>query len=316
MSQPGGALAGNAQAAAGPRRLLSGVVPPLVTPFDRHGEVDRSSLAALCDYLIAAGVHGLYPCGSFGECALLTTREREAVAKTTIQAAAGRVPVYVHVGAASTAETVALARHAAAAGADGVGAVTPYYYTYTDDDLRRHYLQLAEAVAPLPVYLYSLPSHAHHVISATLADDLSRRADNIVGIKDSGGSADSLRELRAIPNFSVISGIDGLALTGLRLGCDGMVAGNANAAPGVFVALWNAWYAGDVDAAQRAQERIEAVRVFLAAGPRFARFKEVLGQRGVLRTAVVRDPQPPLIGGEDLAGMVDSLSGRLIPAGT
>src|SRR5919202_653682 len=174
---------------------LGGVVPPLVTPFaDEAAErLDHGALAALCDFLIDAGVHGLYPCGTTGENALLTTAERTAVAETVVRAARGRVPVFVHVGAAGTAETVELARHAQEIGADGVGAITPYYYAYTDDDLRRHYVAAAEAAAPLPFYLYNLPSNARNRVSPSLAAELFRDVPNVVGIKDSSGDLEALR---------------------------------------------------------------------------------------------------------------------------
>ncbi len=278
-------------------RLLHGVVPPLVTPLTVDGEVDHDSLRRLCAFLIDSGVDGLYPCGTTGEFPLLSVDERRAIVTTVVEAAGGRVPVYAHVGAAGTRETMALARHAAAVGADGVGAITPYFYAYSDDDVRRYYLALAEAVAPLPVYLYSLPSCAGNAISPSLAEDLYREAFNIVGLKDSSGDLALLRAHRAVQvpgrSISLLSGTDGLNLAALELGCDGMVSGNANAVPEPFVALWRAWRAGDRAAAQVAQAQIDAVRAALRSGARLADFKAVLVERGILRTSLVRAPQPP-----------------------
>ncbi len=278
-------------------RLLQGVVPPLVTPFTAEGEVDHDSLRRLCNFLIEAGVDGLYVCGTTGEFPLLSADERCAIVTTVVEAAGGRVPVYAHVGAAGTRETMALARHAAAVGADGVGAITPYFYAYSNDDVRRHYLALAEAVTPLPVYLYSLPSCAGNAISPSLAEDLYREAFNIVGLKDSSGDLALLRAHRAVQvpgkSISLLSGTDGLNLAALELGCDGMVSGNANAVPEPFVALWRAWRAGDGAAARVAQAQVDAVRATFCNGARLADFKAVLVERGVLRTSVVRAPQPP-----------------------
>jgi 4-hydroxy-tetrahydrodipicolinate synthase len=297
-------------------RLLSGVVPPLVTPFTAAGEIDTDSLRRLCDYLIESGVDGLYPGGTTGEFPLLTADERRQVAETVVDAAAGRVPVFVHVGAASTRETIALARHAIAAGADGVGAITPYFYAYGDDDLRAHYLALAEAVAPRPVYLYNLPSFARNTVSPALAADLYRRAPNIVGLKDSTGDLGVLRAQRAVraPGraVSLLSGTDGLNLAALQMGCDGMISGNANAAPAPFVALLRAWRAGDVARAAAAQTEIDAVRDTLGGGARLADFKAVLVARGILSTAVVRAPHPGAGDGAALLAQIES-AGQAAP---
>lgn len=298
-----------------PAPRLWGVVPPLVTPMDGMGAVDHEALARLCDFLIGAGVHGLYPCGSTGEFPLLSDAERQEVVATVVAATAGRVPVFAHVGAAGTRETVALARHAIAAGADGVGAITPYYFPYGDGELEHHYLALAEAVAPAPVYLYNLPAMAGNRVSPALAERLYRRAPNLVGLKDSSGDVEALRAHRAVraPGraLSVLSGTDGLNLAALELGCDGMISGNANAAPQPFVDLWRAWERGDAAGAGQAQLRIDAVRRVL--GGRVAHFKAVLVARGVLQHGTVRAPQPEA---EGRAGLVEALQSAGVPVGT
>jgi dihydrodipicolinate synthase/N-acetylneuraminate lyase len=300
-------------ATAGATAALAGVVVPLVTPFDDTLAVDHRSLHALCDFLVRGGVHGLYPCGTTGEFPLLSGAERRAVLETVVAATAGRVPVIAHIGAASTWETVELARHAAAAGAAGVGAITPYFFAHDDRALRRHYLTLAEAVAPCPVYLYNLPARAGNAITPQLAAELYRRAPNLVGIKDSSGDLAVLRAHREVrlPGRSVVllSGTDGLNLAALELGCDGMVSGNAGAVPEPFVALYRAWQAADTGAARQAQSRIDAIRRVLANGARLADFKAVLVERGVLRSAAVRPPLEPAGDGTRLMAALEGEMG-------
>jgi dihydrodipicolinate synthase/N-acetylneuraminate lyase len=296
-------------APAAGQRLLSGVVPPLVTPFTDDGAVDHVSLRNLCQDLLVRGVHGLFPCGTTGEFVLLTDAERRAIAETVIEATEGRVPVYVQIGAAGTAQALELARHARAVGADGVAAITPYFHAYTDVALRRHFAALAEAVSPLPLYLYNLPACARNGISSSLAADLQRDVPNIVGVKDSSGDLANLRSFCALPGFSVMSGADGLGLAALQAGCAGMVSGNANAAPEPFVDLWRASQAGDAAAAQAAQARIDAVRQVLADGRSIANFKAVLVARGVLRSAAVRAPQEAGDDGRRLLAEITALTG-------
>src|SRR5688572_20686135 len=100
--------AGVAGSGAGPR-LLGGVVPPILTPFDVGGEVDEGSLRSLASFLLGSGVEGLYVCGTTGEFPLLTREERRRVLEVVLDEVGGRIPVYAHVGAAGTAETVELA---------------------------------------------------------------------------------------------------------------------------------------------------------------------------------------------------------------
>src|SRR3970282_726950 len=87
-----------------------GVFPYLVSPIDERGHVKDAVLARLADDLIGAGVHGLTPLGSTGEFAYLDRKQRSAVVKTTIEAAAGRVPVVAGVASTATADAVAQAR--------------------------------------------------------------------------------------------------------------------------------------------------------------------------------------------------------------
>ena len=292
-----------------PERLLGGVVPPILTPFGERGEVDEGSLRSLATYLVGAEVEGLYVCGTTGEFPLLTGAERRRILEVVVEEVGGRIPVYAHVGAAGTAETVELARHAVSVGVDGVGAITPYFFRYDDDALRRHYLALAEAVAPLPVYLYNLPLFANNTVSPELADELYRRASNIVGLKDSSGDVEVLRAHRAVSpgrRVSLLSGTDGLNLAALELGCDGMISGNANPAPEPFVELVRACRAGDGAGAEEAQRRIDVVRAALSNGARLSDFKAVLVARGVLRTAVVRAPQPAAGDGAQLLAALTS----------
>lgn len=109
-------------------RAGRGLVVPLITPLTDDSEiVDLMALQALIQFLICCGVHGLITCGTTGEGALLSHEERQRITEVTVQAAAGGVPVLAQTGAATTAETITLTRHAQACGADAATVVTPYY---------------------------------------------------------------------------------------------------------------------------------------------------------------------------------------------
>src|SRR5689334_21426731 len=112
---------------------LQGLWPALLTPVAEDGKPALPVLERLADLFVRLGLDGLYVTGSTGQWPLLTPDERRSVVECVIGAVAGRIPVMVHVGAVTTADAVALARHAAAAGADAVSSVTPIYYPHSPD---------------------------------------------------------------------------------------------------------------------------------------------------------------------------------------
>ena len=138
-------------------KKLEGILAAVSTPFAVNGEVDEGRLRAHVDFLIDNGLHGLVPCGSTGEFAALTLDERKRVNEVVIEQAAGRVPVAPQTGSTRTAEAIELSKHAAAAGADAVLLVQPFYEAPTRREVIEYFATVGEA-AGIPVIAYNLPS--------------------------------------------------------------------------------------------------------------------------------------------------------------
>ncbi|HET9010533.1 MAG TPA: dihydrodipicolinate synthase family protein [Gemmatimonadaceae bacterium] len=172
---------------------LDGILAPLVTPFDRAGELDEESFVANVRAHLAAGLHGVVVAGSTGEAALLDDAERARLVELARAAVPRDRTLLVGTGAESTRAVVARTRAAAERGADGVLVVAPHYYgaAVTSDALRDHYLRVADA-SPVPVLLYTIPKYMHFAIPAEVVGVLARH-ENIVGMKDSSGHAALLR---------------------------------------------------------------------------------------------------------------------------
>src|SRR4051794_35858447 len=137
------------------------VVVALLTPYEPGGGgVDAAAMRAHVDWLVAAGVDALMPCGTTGEGPLLADDEIAAAVRAAVVAADGRVPVLAHVGRPGTAPTVALARRAVDDGAAAVAAIVPYYYAVPDDHIRAHYDALLEA-GDVPPYAHTIPAPTH-----------------------------------------------------------------------------------------------------------------------------------------------------------
>ena len=134
-------------------KKMYGVTTPVVTPFTADNAVDTAALRQLTDFLISRGVHGLYPNGSTGEMNKMSVEERMLVAETVQDQAAGRIPVFVQVGAQTTADTLKLAKHAVQIGAAGIGVLTPQYMGVTDDELVYYYTTVSASIPDdFPVY--------------------------------------------------------------------------------------------------------------------------------------------------------------------
>ena len=167
--------------------ITRGVICPTITPLKPNGDINPAMIPPLVDYLIDRGIAGIYPLGSTGEGPLFNVAERQAIAEATVEAVAGRVPVIIHTGAASTRDTIALTKHARDIGADAASVITPWYYRHSEAALEAHYRAILEAVPGFPVYLYNLPNFANNTLSLALVTRLARAYDNCVGLKDSSG---------------------------------------------------------------------------------------------------------------------------------
>ena len=174
--------------------IKRGVICPIVTPLKASGDINPDMIGPLVDFLIGKGVAGIYPLGSTGEGPLFTSDERKAVAAATVEAVAGRVPVIVHTGAMTTAETIELTRHAQSIGADAASVITPWYFMHSEAALEAHYRAVLEAAAGFPVWLYNLPKFANNNLSAALVTRLARDYENCVGLEgQQRRSADDVR---------------------------------------------------------------------------------------------------------------------------
>jgi 4-hydroxy-tetrahydrodipicolinate synthase/2-dehydro-3-deoxy-phosphogluconate/2-dehydro-3-deoxy-6-phosphogalactonate aldolase len=255
---------------------LTGVVPPTVTAFDEDGDVDPAATAAHATFVVEHGASAVFPLGTNGEFAMLTGAERHRVVEAVVDAV--DVPVIAGVGRPSTRETVASAQHAARVGADGVVAVTPYYYPLDEDAAVAHYRAVADAV-DVPTYVYHIPSRTGNDLSLATMARLAA-VDGVAGIKDSSKDVPWLAQaVDANPGLTFLVGSDALLVPGLDLGCSGLVSAVANAFPELVVDLYGAYDAGDDARARDLQSTVFEVRAALKRGPYMAGVKTALSLR-------------------------------------
>ncbi len=275
---------------------LFGTVIPIVTPLTEDDKIDVQSLKNLVDHCIDGGMNCLYPNGTTGEMMYMTVEERKLVAEVVVEHTAGRVPVFVQVGAWNQADTIELAQHAVKIGAQGIGVVTPVFYKLSDDGLFDFYKAVSEAVpADFPVYLYSIPQNAINDISPACAARIAAECPNVIGIKYSFPDMTKLQNFMTINTkagdpFSVLVGPDHLFEAVCAVGGEGVVSGNAMCIPEHYAAVWKAIQAKDFDEATRLQRRTNILNGVMCAINNIAAYKVILKDEGVIATTKMRRP--------------------------
>ncbi|KTB72261.1 MULTISPECIES: 4-hydroxy-tetrahydrodipicolinate synthase [Pseudomonas] len=243
-----------------------GIIPALVTPFTADQQLDEQALRNLIENLLNAGVHGLFVLGTNGEFFTLSESEKLKIARITVEAAAGRVPVVVGTGAFATHEVIEMNKKMIDVGADALSIITPYFNAISQPELIKHYTAIADA-SELPLMMYNIPAKTGMSIGIGAVATLSQHPQ-IKGIKDSAGNFDALVQMMQYrsDNFAVFAGTDSLIYWNLLAGGDGAIAATANAVPEVVMSIWNNFQSGNHEAARAAQEALRPLRDAFALG--------------------------------------------------
>lgn len=258
-----------------------GVVPAMATPFTADHRLDEARVGELIDGYIRAGVHGISVAGSQGEFFALDADEHIRLIELSMRAIDGRVPLYAGTGGATTRQAIALTRAAEAIGVDLALVITPYFVQPTQDELVSHYTAVAKATR-LPVMLYNNPPRTSvNVTAATLARCMTA-ADNIVGVKDSGGDlTQSIEYLLTAPRPALLfSGRDTIALAMMLHGAQGTISPAANVFPELMVRMYDAQRAGNHAEALRVSNIFAPLRAAWAWGSFPVVIKEAMALAG------------------------------------
>ena len=236
---------------------LRGCGTALVTPFHQDGSVDLTALRNLVAWQIESGIDFLVPCGTTGETPTLTHDEWLHVIDTTIEVAAGRVPIMAGATSNSTHEAVEKAKEIAARpGVNAILTASPYYNKPTQEGQYRHFRAIAEAVSDKPVILYNVPSRTGSNLEP---GTLARLAEipNIAGVKEASGNMTQIAEaINAVPEtFLVLSGDDAVTLPVIALGGVGIVSVASNEIPHEMASLTRAALNNDWATARTLQRK-------------------------------------------------------------
>jgi dihydrodipicolinate synthase/N-acetylneuraminate lyase len=262
---------------------LRGTVPAAVTPLtDGGARLDEQAIAPYVDFLIDHGATGVLVLGTTGEGILLAPEERRAVALRYIEAADTRIPVAVHCGAQTTAQSVTLAEHAAAHGAAAVAVIGPPYFRLDAEGQFRHLHAVARACHPTPFYVYELAGTAGYPFEPEMLLRLRDALDNVVGMKVSDTPWEAFARY-LLDGYDVLVGPEALIHRGLEAGAVGAVSALAAAFPDRVAAVVN-------DPTEAGAAGLQQLRAAVEATQRHAALKRILARRGVPIEPDVRAP--------------------------
>ncbi len=282
------------------RPLIVAAVTPL---GDDGSSVDTDAIGPYAEFLTAHGADGVFACGTTGEGVLLSLDER----RRTVVAFRDALDGYLvaHAGAQTTADTVALATHAAEIGADAVAVIPPPYFPLDADALTAHFVAAALACDPLPFYCYAFAPRSGYPLPVEVVRRIGASVGNLAGLKVSESPFEKVAPYLDL-GLPVLIGNEPLIADGLARGAIGTVSGMAAAFPDV---VRDGLDAGDA----AAMERLASVRGAMEASGQFiAAAKHVIGRRGVPVGPAMRAPLRRLTSAE--AGALDASLGSLIAA--
>jgi len=273
-------------------REFEGIYPAHITPMTDDGDLNEEAFRKVMEFNIHAGAHGFWVAGGGGECILLDDTENNRIAEISVEQAAGRAKIIMHVGASTTRRAAAMAEYAAKAGVDAICCVPPFFYSQSDEAIVEHYRVVA-AAASLPFFAYNLPSSTGVEITPVLMRKIQERVPQLEGVKHTSLDFTSVREFVSM-GLTCFIGRGVLMLPALVMGAAGCINGWTQMVPEPWVELWNAYQAGDLERALAAQDRGIEVAKLKRYGGYLNVIKAGLSERLGIDCGAPRAPGRPL----------------------
>lgn len=244
--------------------FIKGIIPPIVTPVDDDEKVDEKALRSLIDFVIQGGCSGILAFGSNGEFYMMEEDEMEEVLSIVMDQVAGRVPVYMGIGAIRTQKCIRLAKMGVLHGVKGISILQPMFIKPTCDELEGHIRSIAASVPDTAVLLYNNPGRCGYAMEQDLVEKLAHSIPNLVGMKDSSGDLTQTIEFirrNADVGFRVMCGKDTLIYAGMCVGAVGAVCSTANYLPSLVCSIYDKYMKGDLKGSLQAQWKLNPIRL-------------------------------------------------------
>ncbi len=244
--------------------FIKGIIPPIAIPLDEKENFDEKRLRKHVDFVIDNGVSAILAFGSNGEFYMQEESEMKEILDVMIDQTAGRVPIFMGIGAIRTSKCVRLAQMGLEHGAKAVSVLQPMFLKPSEDELYTHFATIADNIDGVPMLLYNNPGRVGYGISQAVVEKLAHEHENLVGMKDSSGditqTEEFIRRNRDV-NFKVMCGKDTLIYAGLCVGAVGAVCCMANFVPKMVCSIYDSFVAGDLKQALENQFKLNPIRL-------------------------------------------------------
>ena len=277
------------------KQKLFGVVPPIITPVDEYERVDEKGLRLLIDHCIDHGIHGIFVCGSNGECMALTQAERDRAIRIALDECAGRVPVIAGVMDSSTKRVIENVKRFEDMGGQ-TAVVTPVFYARhaTQDETVRHFEDIS-AATEADLMIYNIPMFTGQNLTADTVIRISQ-IDRVTGVKDTSGSLPAfIRLLNHFKgtDFRVLQGSTNLAVPSMLMGADGYVPSLAPLFPKAHIMVYEYGKARDIDNAMKWGAILDEIcKIYPMAKSQTASTKYAMSTLGFTDKRVIRPSEP------------------------
>lgn len=292
-----------------------GIFPAFYACYDDAGELSVEATEALLEYLIDAGVQGVYVGGSSGECIYQTVEERKLVLETVMNANNGRIKVIAHIAANSTRDSQELARHAESLAVDAIASIPPIYFKLPEFAIAKYWNDMSEAAPNTDFIIYNIPQLAGVSLTPSLLETLLENP-RVIGVKNSSMPVQDIQIFRSIAQakdreFIVFNGPDEQLFSGLAAGAVGGIGGTYGAAPKLYLAIYDAYLNGDTARGLELQDiACDLINSLVATkGNMYASIKKSLEVKHGLKLGSVRAPLAPLV--EEDNAVIDEIVEKL-----
>ncbi len=274
-------------------RPFGAVLTAMVTPMTDDGEIDYASVGRLAMYLLDNGNDALVVSGTTGESPTTHAPEKIELIGAVRGAVGPDVTIIAGAGSNDTAHAIRMAEQAAAAGADGLLSVVPYYSKPSQRGIVAHFEAIAGAT-DLPVTIYDIPGRTGIRLAPSTLDALGQ-VDTIVAVKDATGDVEAAAKSMERTGMAWYSGDDALNLDFIRAGAAGVVSVAAHVVGPAIARMIAAHDAGDDAAARAAQDEASpAIEAIMGTGLGAVTAKAAMQALGVIPTRAMRLPHVPL----------------------
>ncbi|MBI2283077.1 MAG: dihydrodipicolinate synthase family protein [Bacteroidetes bacterium] len=274
-----------------------GVFPAITTKFTDKDQLDLVLFEKNLNAQLDAGVNGIILGGTLGEASVLSNSEKEILVKFTIEKVAGRVPVVLNIAEGSTREALQQAAYAQAWGAQGIMLLPPMRYKTDHRETVAYFSTIAQAT-DLPIMIYNNPVDYKIDVTPDMFEDPTVYS-NIQAIKESTRDVTNVTRLinRFGDRYSILCGVDTLAMEEMLLGANGWVAGLVCAFPRETVAIYRLVKAGHITEAT-AIYRWFMPLLELDIHPKLVQYIKLAETQAGIGSETVRPPRLPLVGEE------------------